>query len=992
MAHGLHLGDVMSRLCLRMRGLVAAVAGLTALTGAAVVGAPPAGAVGSGVSWSSIPSPVPSKSIPKITDGTVYAITQVGNTMIVGGSFTTVTSGGQTLTRNNLLAFDAATGAVSATFVPTIDNTVQSLAPGPTAGTVYVGGNFNHVNGVSSKGITLLNVSDGSIVAGFKPASLNGIVYAMSLTSARLYIAGSFTTAGGATHDGIASLVPTTGKLDPYMNVQLTGHHNYNGTGANGAVGGRSMAVNPAGTRAMVVGNFKNADGLLRDQIVQLDLDSTPNAVVDPGWQSAAYTAACIRSAFDTYVTDVQYSADGSYFAVTATGGGSASEKNTDGTRTLCDSVSRFESSAMGTDVQPTWTDFTGRDSLWSVDVTGAAIYVGGHNRWLNNYWGTDNAQQGSVPRPAVAALDPTSGVPLDWNPGRNPRGAGTYALFAGSNGLYIGGDQTYVGNRKYNTGKVAMFPLAGGRAPSAQSIASLPSNVYLDAPGTNTDQLTFVPVNGSSMPGAPFGVTQTVPGTGITWSTTRGAFTVGNNLFFAQSGNLYRSTFDGTHVGAPQLLDAYDDPTWATVQTGSGQTYQAVHPTYLTSEFSTITGAFYANGRLYYTLSGKTALFSRWFSPDSGIIGSFEFAQNNALPTNVTGMFLSGSTLYYASGLTGGALHSRTFTGGSVGAADSIADATHDWRARSLFLYGQPTSPDNPPKAVISQATCTNLSCSFDGSTSSDPDNDPLTYSWDFGDGSTGSGATTSHLYAKSGTYTVKLTVSDGRGGVSTDTATVAPSGTVAAIAADGAANFTSPTKSVQDPSVTVPGNQGDTVLLFVAVNTAGLTNTVPAGWTQVTQFANSTLQTTVYRHVIASGDPAAVTVHLDAAARVDLQALAYSGVADTAPPVATASDANTNTHTTPTATGANAGAWAVSYWADRTSAAQETWVLPSGVTKRQVDAPASGSGRVDAATADQPVSGASYGNQTATVSTTDGLIAGRGASITVLLNPAIN
>ena len=51
-----------------------------------------------------------------------------------------------------------------------------------------------------------------------------------------------------------------------------------------------------------------------------------------------------------------------------------------------------------------------------------------------------------------------------------------------------------------------------------------------------------------------------------------------------------------------------------------------------------------------------------------------------------------------------------------------------------------------------------------FDGSRSSDPDNDRLTYSWNFGDGGAGSGVTATHVYDRPGSYSATLTVSDGK------------------------------------------------------------------------------------------------------------------------------------------------------------------------------------------------------------------------------------
>ncbi len=61
-----------------------------------------------------------------------------------------------------------------------------------------------------------------------------------------------------------------------------------------------------------------------------------------------------------------------------------------------------------------------------------------------------------------------------------------------------------------------------------------------------------------------------------------------------------------------------------------------------------------------------------------------------------------------------------------------------------------------------------------FDGSQSSDPDNDSLSYVWDFGDGQFGNGVQSLHAFANLRSYTVKLSVNDGRDGESISTTTV--------------------------------------------------------------------------------------------------------------------------------------------------------------------------------------------------------------------------
>lgn len=70
-------------------------------------------------------------------------------------------------------------------------------------------------------------------------------------------------------------------------------------------------------------------------------------------------------------------------------------------------------------------------------------------------------------------------------------------------------------------------------------------------------------------------------------------------------------------------------------------------------------------------------------------------------------------------------------------------------------------------PVAAIapSDACCVGVTTTFDGTASSDADGDSLTYAWDFGDGSTGTGAKAPHSYSKAGRYKVVLKVDDGKG-----------------------------------------------------------------------------------------------------------------------------------------------------------------------------------------------------------------------------------
>lgn len=461
------------------RVLFGLLAFLTAMTLIA-----PAPSWAAGTAHPTVVNAVPGSNTPDLVDGTVFSLAQVGPRMYAGGSFTQVRNHGQsaTIDQPHLVAFDQATGAVDTSFAPVLDDEVDALATGPD-NTIYVGGQFTTVNGVATQ-IVRLDASTGALVGGWKAPILNGQVNSLALVAGKLFVAGNFARAGmtSATlepHAGLIALSPSTGGLLSYVDTQVSGHHAYTPTNGwlPGRVGIKQIDVSPDATQLMAVGNFTQVDGVERDQIVRFNLGTT-KLTVDTTWATLNYTALCSKK-FDSTIRDVRYSPDGTYFVVVSTGGGGLDPVNDDGTRTSCDSINRYETGATGPNVRPTWNNYTGNDTLWSVEVTGSAVYAGGHQRWSNNDFGDDTAGAGAIPSPGIVGLDPDNGLPLDWNPGRHPRGVGAFALLATADGLYVGSDTRYVGNRKYYRGMVAFFPLQGG-APRSSTVASaLPGTVY---------------------------------------------------------------------------------------------------------------------------------------------------------------------------------------------------------------------------------------------------------------------------------------------------------------------------------------------------------------------------------------------------------------------------------------------------------------------------------------------------------------------------------
>ena len=120
------------------------------------------------------------------------------------------------------------------------------------------------------------------------------------------------------------------------------------------------------------------------------------------------------------------------------------------------DTVTRWELQGQDTSAHPTWTNWTGGDTLWSVAVTPAAVYVAGHPRWLDNYGCNNEPCPDAVAREGIAAVDPADGSVLPWNPGRS-RGVGAQELVVTQRGLYVGSDTERLGDEFH--ARLGLFP-----------------------------------------------------------------------------------------------------------------------------------------------------------------------------------------------------------------------------------------------------------------------------------------------------------------------------------------------------------------------------------------------------------------------------------------------------------------------------------------------------------------------------------------------------
>ncbi len=555
---------------------------------------------------------------PGVVDGRVEAIAIDGDTVYVGGTFTQIHNPldeGNIINQPYLFAYSRATGNIIQSFDPQLNNSVLALeTTGDPAGGVFAGGTFGNLNGQFSRGRLAKIDINGDGVTGFG-ARPDATVTSMVRLNNTLYIGGNFNNISTTPIEKLAALNTTTGAVSPNLNFDFGGLLFTTLITESQAIQGvDDMDITSDGEILIIIGNFETIDGISRPRLAMIELDGQASVST---WNTNVFDIQCPSRRFPQYIFGIDISPDDSYLTTATTGFRIIGDP-------ACDTILRFEIDDLtNTDVQPTWVNYTGGDSVYEVVATDHAVYTGGHFRWLNNGGGSDTQVPGSIPRAGLAALDPLNGLTLlNWQSDRNPRGRGTFALIAEDEGLYIGDDTDFLNGSEHR--KLKFLPLSANTI-NRPIAPTLPTSIVTPI-GDNLDGINF---NGST-----FGTQSTLNNAG--WSDTRGGVFTGGILFHADSQDrIWSSVFaNGTFQLRTQVdLFGLTDAQW---------------------NISEIGGMFfdYEQGRLYYTQRFDSQLYWRAFTPASPYFGNETYVadvQGDIAWGEVRGMDIVDGNLYFA-------------------------------------------------------------------------------------------------------------------------------------------------------------------------------------------------------------------------------------------------------------------------------------------------------------------------------------------------------
>lgn len=161
-------------------------------------------------------------------------------------------------------------------------------------------------------------------------------------------------------------------------------------------------------------------------------------------------------------------------------------------------------------------------------------------------------------------------------------------------------------------------------------------------------------------------------------------------------------------------------------------------------------------------------------FAPGSGIVSagiSSDTATTSKSGTSMAAPHVAGAAALHLEG-NPTATPAQTTQVVLDAATTGVVTAAGTGSPNRLLYSVLAAATTQPPEPAPNQAptasftsSCTDLTCAFDGSASSDPDGTLTAHGWSFGDRTTAAGTVVDHTYAAAGTYTVTLQVTDDDG-----------------------------------------------------------------------------------------------------------------------------------------------------------------------------------------------------------------------------------
>jgi hypothetical protein len=344
-------------------------------------------------------------------------------------------------------------------------------------------------------------------------------------------------------------------------------------------------------------------------------------------------------------------------------------------------------------------------------------------------------------------------------------------------------GDPTYDSPETFYL-NLMPFTASGGSAPYVVGTCTI--NSALAQPGLSISNATVT--DGTS-------------------GTTPMTFTVSLTAASSDPVTVNYATADGTAVAGTDYQAAGGTLTFAPGQTSQTVTVNAIgNPLYaptrtFTVNLSSPTGAGIAQGQGTGTIvssltqpavsvggvyvtdvdSGTTpANFWVWLSGGSSLPVTVDYTTVDGTAVAGTDYVATSGTLTFAPGQTGQYVSVSVIGTPNYAPGRTFSVVLSNPQNATIGSQGgNGTIFDDAPFASTGPDTTVAVGSpvQFDASGSHDLDGDPLTYTWDFGDGTTGSGLQPTHVYTATGVYTATVSVSDGSAvTTASETVTVQP------------------------------------------------------------------------------------------------------------------------------------------------------------------------------------------------------------------------